>query len=177
MKELKAVIAGFGGQGILFAGKVLTYCGMIEEKYLTWMPSYGPEMRGGTCNCSVTISDRMIGSPLVLDPDVLIVMNQPSFDKFIDTVQPGGIVLADSGMCPNIREREGVRIFAIPATSLAEEAGVPGLGNIVLVGKLLKELEFCDIDTLKAAIKKCCPATRPEMYEYNLQALKIGRNA
>ena len=90
------LLAGFGGQGILFAGKILAYAGLMDNKELSWLPSYGPEMRGGTCNCSVCISDKPVGSPLVLTPDVLIAMNQPSFDKFIGSVRPGGKVFIDS---------------------------------------------------------------------------------
>lgn len=91
MAATEILLAGFGGQGVLFAGKILAYCGLMDNKELTWLPSYGPEMRGGTANCSVCISDEPIGSPLVLAPDILIAMNQPSFDKFVNDVKAGGI--------------------------------------------------------------------------------------
>ena len=95
MRELQLVLAGFGGQGVLFAGKVVASAGLLEDRELSWLPSYGPEMRGGTANCSVTLSDNPIGSPLIMEPNALIAMNQPSFDKFIETVVPGGIVVID----------------------------------------------------------------------------------
>ena len=100
MKDLNAILAGFGGQGILFMGKVIAYSGLIDEKEVSWLPSYGPEMRGGTANCSVCISDDPICSPLVINPNVLIAMNLPSLDKFINDVQPGGIVIVDSTLVP-----------------------------------------------------------------------------
>ena len=177
MQEIKAVCAGFGGQGVLFSGKVLTYCGLLEDRELSWLPSYGPEMRGGTANCSVTISDRPIGSPLVLTPNVLIVMNQPSYDKFIDTVEPGGIVIADSLLIPNMKPRDDVKIIAIPAQEIAEKNNLKGLGNIVMIGRLYKEIPFCKEETLEAAIRKCVPAKRAYMIDMNLVALELGRNA
>ena len=177
MREIKAVLAGFGGQGVLFAGKVLTYCGMIEERQLSWLPSYGPEMRGGTANCSVTISDREIGSPLVLHPNCLIAMNQPSLDKFIDAVEPGGFAVVDSSMVNDIPVRDDITIAAIPATKLAEEAGLKGLANIVLLGKLFALTHFSEEATLDAAIDKCVPAKKAHLAEPNKRALRIGMEA
>lgn len=175
--ETRIVIAGFGGQGALFAGKLISYAGLIEGREVSWLPSYGPEMRGGTANCSVTLADEPIGSPLVLDPNVLIAMNQPSFDKFIGAVAPGGVVVADSSLVPNITEPEGVRVFAIPAQEMAEAAGMKGLGNVVLVGKLLSETQFCQAETLEAAMAKCVPARKAAMLQKNLEALKLGMGA
>ena len=129
-EELNLVLAGFGGQGLLFAGKVIAYAGLIDEHEISWLPSYGPEMRGGTANCSVRISDIPIGSPLVLNPNVLIAMNLPSLDKFIDTVVPGGIVLVDSAMINKKVERDDVRVFYVPATKMAEDNGIKGLAII-----------------------------------------------
>ena len=106
--ELRIVLAGFGGQGVLFAGKVAAYAGLIDDREVSWLPSYGPEMRGGTANCSVTLSDEPIGSPLVTAPDVLVALNQPSYDKFVDAVRPGGVIVADTSMIADMRVREGV---------------------------------------------------------------------
>ena len=117
MEEMRIVFAGFGGQGLLFAGKVVAYAGMIDDRELSWMPSYGPEMRGGTASCSVTISDEPIGSPLILDPTILVAMNQPSIDKFIDAVVPGGLVLADTTLIAHLPERDDVKIIPIEATA------------------------------------------------------------
>ncbi len=123
-RSMQAVLAGFGGQGILFAGKIIANAGLLEDRELSWLPSYGPEMRGGTANCSVCLSDDPIGSPLVLNPDVLVVMNQPSLDKFEHSVQPGGLVIVDSTLVPRIPDMPGVTVCAVPATALAEEAGL-----------------------------------------------------
>ena len=132
-KDLTCVVAGFGGQGSLFAGKVIATAGLIEDREVSWMPSYGPEMRGGTANCSVTLSDKPIGSPLITRPSALIALNQPSFDKFIDNVEEGGIVVVDTAMVPSLTEPKGVTVIGIPATKMCEEAGLKGLGNIVEV--------------------------------------------
>lgn len=167
-------IAGFGGQGILFAGKVIAYGGLMEEKEISWLPSYGPEMRGGTANCSICISDKPIGSPLVLSPNVFLAMNLPSFDKFINQVEPGGVVIADSFLIPKKSDRDDIKAFYIPATKIAEEEGLKGLANIILVGKLFKETSFCTWESLEKAVKKCVPASKAHLLDANLKALKIG---
>ena len=153
MKET-LIIAGFGGQGVLSMGKILAYSGVMQDFEVTWMPSYGPEMRGGTANCSVTLSDEPIGSPLITRPRALIALNQPSFDKFIDNVEEGGIVVVDTAMVPSLTEPEGVTVIGIPATKMCEEAGLKGLGNIVLIGKLWAETGFCSEEALDGASSK-----------------------
>ncbi len=175
-KELTCVVAGFGGQGSLFAGKVIATAGLIEDREVSWMPSYGPEMRGGTANCSVTLSDSPIGSPLVLNPNALIALNQPSFDKFIGAVQPGGIVVVDTAMVPQITEPEGVRVIGIPATKMCEEAAMKGLGNIVLIGKLWAETGFCSEEALDGALVKVA-GKKPEKLEQNRRAIQLGISA
>lgn len=175
-RDFNMVLAGFGGQGILFAGKVIAYGGLNDGKEISWLPSYGPEMRGGTANCSVCISDKTIGSPLVVTPDVLIALNLPSFEKFIDTVKPGGTVIIDSFLINKKVEREDVNVFYVPATKLAEENGIKGLANIILVGKLFKETGFCTEEALYKAIEKCVPARKANMLEFNKKALEIGMN-
>lgn len=176
-KTMNTVLAGFGGQGVLFAGKVMAYAGLIEEREVSWLPSYGPEMRGGTANCSVCLSDDPIGSPLVVTPDALVAMNQPSLDKFVDKVREGGIIVADSTLVPNIPDVPGVKIVAIPATEIAEQNGLKGLGNIVLIGKLFEETGFCKEETLEAAITKCVPARHIKKLPLNMQAVELGRKA
>ena len=176
-RDFNMVLAGFGGQGILFAGKVIAYGGLNDGKEISWLPSYGPEMRGGTANCSVCISDKTIGSPLVVTPDVLIALNLPSFEKFIDTVKPGGTVIVDSFLINKKGEREDVNVFYVPATKLAEENGIKGLANIILVGKLFKETGFCTEEALYKAIEKCVPARKANMLEFNKKALEIGMNS
>ena len=175
MKDLNIVFAGFGGQGILFAGKVVAYAGLIEGRELSWLPSYGPEMRGGTANCSICLSDEPIGSPLVTNPNVLIAMNRPSLDKFVNEVEPGGTILLDSSLIDERVERDDVTVFYVPASKLAEENGLKGLANIILVGKLRKELAFCTEETLDKALQKCIPARKADMLVFNRKALKIGK--
>lgn len=174
MKDLNLIFAGFGGQGILFAGKVIAYTGLIADKELSWLPSYGPEMRGGTANCSVCISDNAIGSPLVTSPNVLIAMNLPSLEKFIGDVEPGGTVIVDSYLINTKVEREDVNVFYVPATKLAEENEIKGLANIILVGKLLKETGFTTSEILDQALVKCVPTRKAEMLGFNRKAIKIG---
>jgi 2-oxoglutarate ferredoxin oxidoreductase subunit gamma len=171
---LNMLLAGFGGQGILFAGKLIAYAGLIEGRELSWLPSYGPEMRGGTANCSVCLSDEPIGSPLVLEPDVLVAMNQPSLDKFIGDVVPGGRVILDSTMISRLPERDDVSVYPVPATQLAEENGLKGLASVILVGKLLREIGFCDPMALDAAIAKSVPPKKQHLLGPNRKAFEIG---
>lgn len=174
---LNTLLAGFGGQGILFAGKVMAYAGLMDNREISWLPSYGPEMRGGTANCSVVISDKAIGSPLVVKPDVLIAMNLPSLEKFENDVVPGGTILVDSSIIDKKVERTDVNVYYVPATKLAEENGLKGLANIVLVGKLLKETGFASTDAVDKAINKCVPAKKAAMVESNKTAVKVGMEA
>lgn len=176
-KSFNIVLAGFGGQGVLFAGKLIAYAGLLEEREVSWLPSYGPEMRGGTANCSVCLSDDPIGSPLVLSPDVLIAMNQPSFDKFEGALHEGSIVIADTTMVHRIPEIEGVKICAIPATAMAEEAGFKGLANVICVGKLFAETDFCTEEKLYESVDHCVSARKQNMIDANKQALKVGMEA
>ena len=133
------LIAGFGGQGVLFAGKLLAHIGLHENKQLSWLPSYGPEMRGGTANCSVIISDEPVGSPIVTKPDILIAMNLPSLDKYENDVVPGGVIIVDSSLVTRKVNRDDVTVFYIPATSMANEINAPTLANMIIIGKLIKE--------------------------------------
>ena len=174
MEEMRIVFAGFGGQGLLFAGKVVAYAGLIEDRQVSWLPSYGPEMRGGTANCSVTVSDEPIGSPLIMNPNVLVAMNQPSLLKFENEVTPGGIALVDTSLVTRLPERDDITVHALEATNLAEEAELKGLANIVLVGKMLKETGFCAPETIEAAIRKAVPARKAALVEKNLAALRLG---
>ena len=176
-KEERIVLAGFGGQGVLFAGKVIAYAGLIEGRELSWLPSYGPEMRGGTANCSVTLSDEPIGSPLVTSPNALVAMNQPSFDKFVDEVAEGAVIITDSDLVSGIEPREGAEIFPIPASKLSQDAGLDGLSNMVLLGKLWDKTRFCELDTLFEAVQKSVPASKEWLIEKNKQAIRIGIDA
>ncbi len=174
MKDYNILFAGFGGQGILFSGKVLAYAGLLDGKNVSWLPSYGPEMRGGAANCSVCLSEKEVGSPLVVNPNVFIAMNVPSFDKFINAVEPGGIVIVDSYLIDKKVERDDVTVFYVPATKIAEENGIKGLANIILLGKLHKELGFCADEVIDGALLKCIPPRKAEMIEKNRTAIKLG---
>ncbi len=168
------LIAGFGGQGILFAGKFLANKGLLEGRQLSWLPSYGPEMRGGTANCSVVLSDEPVGSPIVNKPDVLIVMNLPSLDKYEDAVVPGGTIFVDSTLIGRKVQRSDVRAFYLPATQLAQQNGIATLANMIMVGKVLKECDFTGVDNLEDAVRSVVSAKHADLFDVNLKALRIG---
>ena len=168
------LLAGFGGQGILFAGKLLAYCALFEGKEISWLPSYGPEMRGGKCNCSVCISDEPIGSPQVLEPDLLVVLNGPSFEAFVPNVKPGGKVFADSSMIDAKTDRTDIETFYIPATQLADDNNLAKGANIVLLGKLLHETGIFTFETVRKALEKNTPAKRAHTIANNMRALQLG---
>ncbi len=172
------IFSGFGGQGILFAGKCLAYSAMILGAEISWLPSYGPEMRGGTANCSVCISDEPIGSPLVTEPDILIAMNTPSFDKFEPAVKPEGVVIADSNMTERKSQRKDINCFYVPAAQMAQENELAGMANIILLGKLIKEcpdkLNGVTAETAEKAFRKIIPVSREAMILKNISALTLG---
>lgn len=170
------LIAGFGGQGVLFAGKFLAYKGLTEGRQLSWLPSYGPEMRGGTANCSVILSDEPIGSPIVSHPDVLIAMNIPSLDKYEPAVVPGGKILVDSSLIDRKVQREDVTSFYVPATELAREIGAPTLANMILVGKFIRETGAVSYDALEDALHKVVSARHQDLFEINKRAIETGYN-
>ncbi len=176
MSTTHILIAGFGGQGVLFAGKFLAYKGLIEGCNVSWLPSYGPEMRGGTANCSVIISSEDVGSPIVDAPDVLIAMNLPSLDKYEGAVVPGGKIFYDSTLISRKVEREDVKIYAIPATRLASESSYRGLGNMILMGKVIKECDAFKAPDTREALSKVVSARHQDLLESNLSALDIGYN-
>ncbi|MDR1734101.1 MAG: 2-oxoacid:acceptor oxidoreductase family protein [Oscillospiraceae bacterium] len=171
------LLAGFGGQGILFAGKLLAYIGMQQDKQVSWLPSYGPEMRGGTCNCSVVLSDAPVGSPIVLKPDVLIAMNKPSFVKYEPAVVPGGKLFADSGLIDIRSERTDITEYALPASVMASDEGLPGLLNMILLGKVIAELDLADDATVLAALRKCIPPRKADLLEANRKAIALGKSS
>ena len=175
MEMLKIIFSGFGGQGVLFMGKAVSYAGLFGGKEVTWMPSYGPEMRGGTANCSVCVSDEPIGSPLVTEPDVLVAMSTPAFDKFISTVKPGGKVIVDSSLVGEQTEaRSDVQVYNVPATQMAIDEGLQGLSNMILLGKFLQVTKFTIKETLERAIAECVPSGKRHLMEPNLRAMDLG---
>ena len=168
------LIAGFGGQGVLFAGKFLAYKGLTEDMQVSWLPSYGPEMRGGTANCSIVLSDTPVGSPIITNPDVLVAMNLPSLQKFVDSVVPGGQIFVDSTLIDMKVERTDVQVFYIPATQLAKDAGFSSLANMVLTGKVLKECGAVPFAGNQQTLEAFIPAKKANLIEANCKALQIG---
>jgi len=175
MKTTQILIAGFGGQGILFAGKFLAYKGLMEELQVSWLPSYGPEMRGGTANCNVILSDSPVGSPIITEPDVLIAMNLPSLQKFVNDVVPGGQIYVDSALISEKVERTDVQVFYIPVTQMAKDQGIPTLANMIMLGHVLEnnaELNFAGTD---AVVNKLVPPKKAALIELNMKALTLGK--
>ena len=170
------LIAGFGGQGILFAGKFLANKGLLEGRQLSWLPSYGPEMRGGTANCNVILSDIPVGSPIVQKPDILMVMNNPSLDKYENAVVPGGKIFVDSSLIERKVKRTDVDVFYVPATSMAAENGLDTLANMILVGKLIRESGIVDFTSVDAVLDKIVSAKHQDLKQFNHQALELGYN-
>jgi 2-oxoglutarate ferredoxin oxidoreductase subunit gamma len=175
MKTTQILIAGFGGQGILFAGKFLAYKGLLEDKQVSWLPSYGPEMRGGTANCNVILSDTPVGSPIVTAPDVLVAMNLPSLEKYVDTVVPGGQIYLDSSLIDAKVTRTDVQVFYLPATQLAKDAGIQSLANMILMGSLLENHPELSFQGTQAVVEKLVPPTKAQMIQMNMQALNMGK--
>ena len=176
MADHEIVIAGFGGQGLLFTGKVLAHAGLIEGRELSWLPSYGPEMRGGTANCNVILSDTPVGSPIVQHPNVLIVMNTPSLDKYESAVVPGGKIFVDSTLITRKVERDDVEVFYIPATQMATDMGYHGLANMILLGAVLRETNCIADATVDDALHHVIPARKANLFDANKSAIEAGKN-
>ena len=174
MKTTQILFAGFGGQGILFSGKFLAYKGLMEDLQVSWLPSYGPEMRGGTANCSIILSDTPVGSPIITEPDVLVAMNLPSLQKFVDAVVPGGKIFVDSTLIGAKVERTDVEVFYIPATQMAKDEGVATLANMILMGKVMKESNAVSFEGNKQTLEEFIPAKRANLIDANCRALQLG---
>ncbi len=175
MKTTQILIAGFGGQGILFAGKFLAYKGLTEDLQVSWLPSYGPEMRGGTANCNVIISDTPVGSPIITTPDVLVAMNLPSLQKYVDTVAPGGQIYVDSALIEEKVTRTDVDVFYIPATQMAKSEGIATLANMIIMGHLLENNSELSFEGTEEVVKKLVPPKKAALVELNLKALTLGK--
>ena len=175
MIDYKIIIAGFGGQGLLFSGKVLAYAGLAEDRQLSWLPSYGPEMRGGTANCTVILSDEPIGSPIVDHPNVVMVMNNPSLDKYENMVAPGGKLFIDSSLITRKVERDDIDVYYIPATQLAKEMEAPALANMILLGALVKATGCVSGESLTEGLCHAVPPRKAELISLNIKALKLGK--
>ena len=175
MKTTQIVIAGFGGQGILFTGKFLANKGLMDELQVSWLPSYGPEMRGGTANCNVILSEEPIGSPIISDPDVLIAMNTPSLQKYVNDVVPGGQVYVDSSLVDAKVERDDVDVFYVPATKMAKENDISTLANMIMLGCVLENNPELTFDGTEELVKKLVPPKKVALVELNMKALNMGK--
>lgn len=169
----KVIIAGFGGQGVMFLGKVLAYSGMDSDLELLWIPSYGPEMRGGTANCSVILSDEEINSPVIDFSDAAIVLNKPAYDKFAPRVKPGGILIVNSSLAELENIREDITVIQIPATDIANELGNPSIANMVCLGALIPYLNLADYEKVEKTMDKLTKK-RPQLLEVNITAINKG---
>lgn len=170
------IITGFGGQGILFAGKILAYTALVTGKKLSWLPSYGPEMRGGTANCHVIISDEDVGSPIIITPDVLISMNKPSLEKFEAAVSEGGTIIYDKSLIDRDVKRQDVRVAAIEATGRATQEGKPGMANMIMLGALLKATGIFTIEEIRMGVEKTVPASKQHLVDVNMAMIEEGYN-
>lgn len=176
MKTTQVLIAGFGGQGILFAGKFLAYKGLMEDLQVSWLPSYGPEMRGGTANCNVILSDDPVGSPIVTNADVLIAMNLPSLQKYVNSVVPGGQIYVDSTLIDAKVTREDVEVFYIPATQIAKDNGISSLANMIIIGHMLEHHPELSFDGVGEVVSKLVPPKKAALVELNMNALNLGKS-
>ena len=176
MKTTQILIAGFGGQGILFSGKFLAYKGLMEDIQVSWLPSYGPEMRGGTANCNVILSDAPVGSPIITSPDVLIAMNAPSLQKYVNSVVKGGQIYVDSSLIDVKVERDDVEVFYIPATQMAKDEGIASLANMIIVGSLLENHPELSFEGVAEVVEKLVPPKKAALKELNMKALSLGKN-
>lgn len=172
--QTEIVIAGFGGQGVLFAGQVLAYAAMDSGKEVTWIPSYGPEMRGGTANCTVVIADEEIGSPIVRHPQAVIAMNQPSLEKYESLVVENGILIINSSLIEQAVERTDLRVVEIPANEIAESLGERRMTNMVVVGALLSEVPVLTIESIEKTLQDHLPERHKDLLPLNYRALRAG---
>lgn len=170
------IITGFGGQGVLFAGKILAYTALMTGKQLSWLPSYGPEMRGGAANCHVIVSDEPVGSPIITTPDVLISMNRPSLDKFEDTVKAGGTILYDKSLIDRDVKRDDVKIAGVDATAIATADGKASMANMIMLGALIKATGIFTLDEIRSGVEKTVPPSKQHLVDVNMAMIEKGYN-
>lgn len=171
MAKQEIIFAGFGGQGILSMGKFFAYAGMDIDKNVSWLPSYGPEMRGGTANCSVIVSDELVGSPVVTNPDTVVVMNRPSIDKFEKEIKPGGLLIMDSNLVDRETERTDIEVIKIPAQIESEKLGDKKIANMILLGALVQKTGIVSLDNILNSLKL---HGKEQYFESNRKALEKG---
>ncbi len=172
--EISIIIAGFGGQGVLFSGQLLAYAGMDAGRNVTWIPSYGPEMRGGTANCTVIISSDPIGAPVVAQPDVAIVLNQPSFDKYEPLVKSGGLLVVNTSIITSSSKRADMDTVLIAANAIAEELGTVKMLNMVAVGAMIQRRPILTVEQIEQALADHLPPGKIHLLEANIAVLRRG---
>jgi 2-oxoglutarate ferredoxin oxidoreductase subunit gamma len=172
--QTEIVIAGFGGQGVLFAGQLLAYAAMESGKETTWIPSYGPEMRGGTANCTVIIADEEIGAPMTRNPMAVIAMNRPSLDKYEPLVKPGGVLIVNSSIVDRAVERADIHVVMLPGNEIAEKIGDKRMTNMVMLGGLLGALPVLPLEVVEHALEGHTPERHKKLLPYNIEALREG---
>ncbi|UCF59822.1 MAG: 2-oxoacid:acceptor oxidoreductase family protein [Anaerolineaceae bacterium] len=172
--QTEIIISGFGGQGVLFAGQLLSYAALEKDLHVTWYPSYGPEMRGGTAHCTVIISDDEIGSPVIRNPTAVIVMNLPSLDKYEPLIKTNGVLIVNTSLVDRDPEREDLRIVLVPANDIAEELGDKRMSNLVMLGSLVNKLDILSIEDIGTSLDRHIPKHRRNLLEGNLKALERG---
>jgi 2-oxoglutarate ferredoxin oxidoreductase subunit gamma len=178
MATERIIMAGFGGQGVMSMGQLLTYAGMIEDKQVSWLPAYGPEMRGGTANCSVIVSDSLVGSPIItMDATCAIVMNLPSMLKFEKSLIPGGKLLINTSLVDRDPTRNDIQVYKIPANTIAEKVGNPRVANMVMLGAYLQLTEIVSIEAVVETLKKVYGAGKEHFIPLNQKALEEGAKA
>ena len=177
MASMELIIAGFGGQGILFLGEMLTQAAILEGKHATWMPAYGPEQRGGTATCTVVVAEEPIGSPVVADPDALIVMNRPSMDKFEPRARAGAVLIVNASMVDRPPERADLVVVAVDAAAEARALDKPQVANMVLLGALLAARPVVAMESVARALAGHFPPDRQHLVEINVTALTRGAAA
>lgn len=175
--EFKMVIAGFGGQGVLMAGQLIAETGMHKGNNVSWMPAYGPEMRGGAANCSVIVSDEEIGAPVVEHPDVLIAMNQPSLETFGKNVRPGGTIIYNSDLIKKAPTREDVTIISVPCNTIANSVESPKAVNMPILGTVMELTGLYTMEDMKTTMENKFGQKRAHLIEANLKAIELGRSA
>jgi len=171
--EFDIILAGFGGQGVMLIGKMIAYAAMHEGKEVSWLPSYGPEMRGGTANCTVVVSDMPVGSPVVQSPHALVAMNLPSLDRFEDTVRPGGVVLVNTSLINRDVRRKDVLAVKVPTTEVAMELGNVRAANIVALGAFVGATGLVSLEEVEKVVAENF-ASKPKAVELNLAAVRKG---
>jgi 2-oxoglutarate ferredoxin oxidoreductase subunit gamma len=170
------LVAGHGGQGILFAGEFLARAGMTRGKYVTWMPMYGPEVRGGTANCNVVVSDSPIGSPLVTQPDLFVVMNLASLERYESCCAPGAKVILNSTLIPRELSRPDLAVYYIPASKIADDNNLQGMLNMVMVGKVLRETNICSYEDIRKTLQSTLSDYKEDLLNANIRAVELGYN-